>query len=258
MAEIDSLASIMSETHLDTYNQYFGDSKYKKLVEMNAYSLELDSPDKFMEMFACNPLATLLEIPNRYCYQHFNDEDISYAKMSISPLKMDRHAATYQNVMARGTNPSAELDVEMSRLKIAEDVKVYGIHDDNIEIYAKMYELFMLCVGYFGNPSMGGSSAEIVRSIPPDFIDQIRNLISQFQYEVILNPLNPTYHMFNELQIEIMIMINLAAIYLKIANRWCATHNVGFHQLEAPLQRKYLRFLNNYLALIFEIAFCNE
>ena len=75
MADISSLESAMSDCHLDE------DSRYKHLVEMNQYSLEIDDPSKYIELFASSPLQTLLQIPNRYCYKHFDDEDIINSKL---------------------------------------------------------------------------------------------------------------------------------------------------------------------------------
>ena len=244
---LSNLESAMAASHITEYNQYYRDARYRHLLEMNNYSHELDNPSNFTDIFCSDSLKSLLAIPNKYCYKHFDDEDILYSRISLSAEKKMIIGNTYKNVVAR---KSGMIDMLLGGLILE---KTYFVNDDKLDIFASMFQLYSLCSDYLDN-----SQQTDVSLIHPKLIDKIKDLIEQFQYEVTMNPLDPSYNSLDNLQIEIMIMINLAAQYLKLINIWCFINKIDFHQLSPPMQIKYIKLINNYIALIFEIAFIKE
>ena len=247
MTQIEDLTTMISQIHLDEYNQYYRDERYKKLTELVQICQDLDNPHRWQEMISTNSLEMLLQIPNRYCYKHFDDEDILYSRISLSQEKKIILVNTYKNVVARKTEM---VDILLNSLMLE---KIYFINDDKLDIFASMFQLFSLCSDYLDNPKQINISL-----IHPKLIDIIKKLLEEFQNEVTMNPLDPSYNSFDNLQLEIMIMINLAAQYLKLINIWCFINKIDFHQLSPPMQIKYIKLINNYIALIFEIAFIKE
>ena len=244
MTDMTALIATMADSHISSSNKYFTDSKYCNFPEIIQYLTDLDNPAMYADIFTSKNLDQLLDIPNRFCYKHFNDEDIAYTKMTLSPEKLDIHASTYKNVISR-----LNIDVikQFQQLNITEiTTPNYEIHDENLEIYKTMYELLNMCRNYFA-----GKSTEI----PIILTSQVGQMINEFHSEVNMNPFALCYNTMTNLQIEMMILINLAAFYVKIINRWCGTHSFNFYDLDSKIQRRYLRLLNNYLTLVFEIAF---
>ena len=247
MTEIEDLTTMITQIHIDEYNQYYRDERYKRLTELVHRCQDLDNPHRWEEIVSTNSLEKLLEIPNRYCYKHFDDEDILYSRISLSAEKKMILGNTYINVIAR---KSEMVDILLSGLILE---KTYFINDEKLDIFASMFQLFSLCSDYLDNPKQIDVSL-----IHPKLIDIIKDLIEKFQYEVTMNPLDPSYNSFDNIQLEIMIMINLAAQYLKLVNIWCYINKTDFHQLSSLMQIKYIKLINNYIALIFEIAFIKE
>ena len=248
--DIVELTKMISESHISKYNQYYQDERYKKLTELIVLCSNLDNPRNFEQLVTQNPLEKLLNVHNTYCYKHFDDEDIMYARITISDEKMQILADTYKNVISR---KSGMIESLMDNMIIS---KIYYISDDKLDIYSAMYEMMSMCDYYFGQSS--SCNIEDIKLLPLDLYEKIRHIIIEFQGETNMNPLDNVYCSFNDLQLEIMIMINLATQYLKLIHIWCDYHRVKIHQLSSKLQRIYMRLLNNYIKLIFEIAFIKD
>ena len=247
MTDIEDITTMITQMNLDEYNQYYRDERYKRLTELVHFSQDLDNPHRWQEIVTTTSLENLLQIPNRYCYKHFDDEDILYSRISLSAEKKMIIGNTYKNVVAR---KSGMIDMLLGGLILE---KTYFVNDDKLDIFASMFQLYSLCSDYLDNPQQTDVSL-----IHPKLIDIIKDLIEKFQYEVTMNPLDPSYNSFDNIQLEIMIMINLAAQYLKLVNIWCYINKTDFHQLSSLMQIKYIKLINNYIALIFEIAFIKE
>lgn len=242
-SDVLELSQMITDSHISEYNHYYQDERYRKLTDLMALCNDLDNPHKFKDLVANNSLEKLLNVHNTFCYKYFDDEDIMYSKINLSDEKMKILTDTYKNVIAR---KSDMLDSMMSSMIFS---KTYFINDDKLDIYAFMYEMMSMCNCYFEQ------AKHSIPAIPVDLQEKMRQMINEFQTETTMNPLDHVYQKFTDLQLEIMIMINLAAQYLKLIHIWCDFHNIKVFQLSSNLQRIYLRLLNNYIKLIFEIAF---
>ena len=203
MTQIEDLTTMISQIHLDEYNQYYRDERYKKLTELVQICQDLDNPHRWQEMISTNSLEMLLQIPNRYCYKHFDDEDILYSRISLSQEKKIILVNTYKNVVARKTEM---VDILLNSLMLE---KIYFINDDKLDIFASMFQLFSLCSDYLDNPKQINISL-----IHPKLIDIIKKLLEEFQNEVTMNPLDPSYNSFDNLQLEIIFYLMLNYILL--------------------------------------------
>ena len=73
MTDMTALIATMADSHISSSNKYFTDSKYCNFPEIIQYLTDLDNPAMYADIFTSKNLDQLLDIPNRFCYKHFNE-----------------------------------------------------------------------------------------------------------------------------------------------------------------------------------------
>ena len=255
---MEFLASDFSQLQISNYNQYFNNERYSKLPILIDIIEKLKHFDiNIQSQISTSSLSKLLELKNEFCHIYFDDEDCSTSWITLSEPKIEKLKRTYDFIITRTGEYNSELEYIGKKIETLNFQDIYKVIDENMELYLKMYQILEECAQYYKSIKIISieHQQQLASQISSDIMEKVEYVLALFEGDAILNPLDMIYNTMSNLQFEMLILINLLSKQIKIYHSWCKFHNINWIQLELRFQTKYMKLINNYISLVFELAF---
>jgi len=258
---MEQMTNEFNELHIENeneeFNHYYKNAHYSKIPMLLRTLENLKVFDKeIQKKVSTSSLEKVLEIGNKYCYQHFDDEDCINSWITLNDEKFVKHQKTYNFLITRNSELNSE-DQITKQFKTLNFQDIYKVSDEHTELYIKMYELLEQCSQYHNSKKIITLDHQqyIATIINSDIFERVEFIILLFESDVNINPLHIIYDEMPDIHIEMLILINLISKQIKLYHYWCKFHNVKWDLLNLQNKIKYMKLVNNYISLVFELAF---